>query len=227
MREFMANRLKWAVQILADLNMVAFLFTIGAVAVAAIFFSLLWFSYGGKWQAESAGILVLPLLLAVFSLIQAYDAYSPDADQPHIQKTGPLVPFKNYRYSKGRSSRTGLLACVAACGTNVPLMELDEPISDTLADTDKSKAWTVTYLGRKQWASTGDGYRYTAHPVVEIRDPSTNTQLFYIDTTRHWPRAIVLLFDALLCAAVVIVCVARTEKGAPSSDDENEDSPAK
>jgi len=207
--------------------MLAVLFTVGAVAIASILFSLLWFSYGGKWQADSGGILALPLLLAVFASIQAYTAYCPDADQPHIQRTGPFVPFKNYRYTTRRASHIGLLACINACGTNVPLMELDEPMLYTLGDMDKTKSWTVTYLGRKDWESTGTGNRYTAHQVVEIRDPSTNSQLFYIDTTRHWPRVVLLLFDALLCAAVVVVCVARTENGSGSSDDESGDSQPK
>jgi hypothetical protein len=209
-------------QFLADLNGATVFLTGLSVVLAAVFLRALWGSYSHRWPHESAGVLALLLGVAGFCFVSAYDAYCPDADQPHIGRTGPMTPFKRYFYDAGgrhSSRRTGLLVCVGPCNGDVPLMEFDEQIMNTLAGGFVSHPLTVTYLGRKEPADMGNGMAITAHPVVEIDDADTQERIFYIDTTRHWPRVFVLLTDALVCFSTFGLCIRRMGSDAQEDDE--------
>jgi hypothetical protein len=80
----------------------------------------------------------------------------------------------------------------------------------SLRTEDPSAPFTVTYLGRMEQADLRNGYQITAHPVVEIDETNTGERIFYVDTTRHWPRVIVLLADSLLCISTFIFCLTRS-----------------
>jgi hypothetical protein len=205
-------------QFLYDLDGLTVLLTGLSVALVFVILALLWVSYGGRWPKDG-GVLGLLLLVVLFSSIHAYKAYCPDADQPHIRKTGPVNPFKPYRYSTGRHSHgDGILECVGPCGKGVPLMEFNERATALVASRDASAPLTVTYLGRMENADIRNGYQITAHPVVEIEETTTGERIFYVDTTRHWPRVIVLLGDGLLCISTFVFCLMRVESGTPEDD---------
>jgi hypothetical protein len=156
-------------------------------------------------------VLGILLLVPVICSIIAYNAYCPDADQPHIRKTGTLTPFKAYKYPIGKNSHgEGILECVGPCGKGVPLMEFDQGLTWNVARIYGSLLLTVTYLGRMEQADIWNGYRITAHPVVEI-DDAAGQRIFYVDTTRHWPRVIVLLADGLICVLAFVFCMTRVE----------------
>jgi hypothetical protein len=204
---------------LSDLDGLTIFLTGISVVLVLVFLGLLWGSYGNRWPKENAGMLGLLLAVAIFCSVVAHTAYCPDADQPHIQRTGLITPFKSYAYSVGRhSTRTGILECVGPCGHDVPLMEFDALIMARLARRELSSGLTVTYLGRKELANIGSGYSITAHPVVEIDDASTSDRIFYIDTTRHWSRMIVLLTDALVCILTFVFCLVRVESASAEED---------
>lgn len=213
-----------AMQFLYDLDVLTVLLTGLCIALVCIILALLWISYGGKWPKDG-GVLGLLLLLAVFCSIHAYEAYCPDADQPHIRKTGPVNAFKPYRYRTGRRSyHEGILECIGPCGKGVPLMEFNERAIALVAERDTSAPLTVIYLGRMEKADILNGYQITAHPVVQIDDPATGDRLFYVDTTRHWPRVMCLLADDLICIVTFIFCLTRVESGSSESDSSSDQS---
>jgi hypothetical protein len=204
-------------QFLGDLDGITVLMTGVSVALVFVILALLWVSYDGRWPKDG-GVLGLLLLVVLFGSIHAYTAYCPDADQPHIRKTGTLTPFKRYRYPIGRHSHgEGILECVGPCGKGVPLMEFNQHATALVAGRDPSAPLTVTYLGRKEMADIWNGYVIAAHPVVEIDETTTGERIFYVDTTRHWPRVMVLLMDGLLCISTFVFCLMRLESG--SSED--------
>lgn len=211
-------------QFLYDLDGLTVLLTGLSVALVFVILALLWVSYGGRWPKDG-GVLGLLLLVVLFSSIHAFEAYCPDADQPHIRKTGAVNTFKPYRYSTGRHSYgVGLLECVGPCSKGVPLMEFRAHAAALVADRDPQSPLTVTYLGRIEEEDLRNGYQITAHPVVEIDETTTGERLFYIDTTRHWPRVIVLLADSVLCISTVVFCLTRVESGSAEKDDSSDSS---
>lgn len=208
-------------QFLADMNGLTVLLTGLSVLLVFVFLGLLWGSYGNKWPVENVRILGILLAAATFSFAFAYKAYCPDADQPHIQRTGPITLYKPYTYRVGKSGTGyGILVCVGPYSREVPLMEFDAHIKARLAHRDFSNALTLTYLGRKEPANIGNGYTITAHPVVQIDDPATGERIFYIDTTRHWPRVIVLLADALITLLTFWICIRKCGADAGSGEDD-------
>ena len=207
-----------AMQFLYDLDGLTVLLTGLSIALVCIILALLWTSYEGRWPKESGGVLGLLLLLTGFCSVHAYTAYCPDADQPHIRRTGILNPFKAYKYPVGKSSHgEGILECVGPCGKGVPLMEFNQGLTWSVAREYASVPLTVTFLGRMEQADIWNGYRITAHPVVEIDDES-GERIFYVDTTRHWPRVIVLLADGFLCICTFVFCLTRAESGTSQND---------
>jgi hypothetical protein len=214
-------------QFLADLDGLTFFLTGLSIVFVLVFLVLLWVSYEGRWPRESAGVPVALLALTVFCSVHAYTAYCPDADQPHIRRTGTLTPFRTYRYAVGKHSyRVGILECVGLCGNGVPLMEFNATATALIRGRNPSIPFTVTYLGRREQADIWNGYRITAHPVVEIDDSTTGDRLLYVDTTRHWPRVIVLLADGFLCILTFVFCMTRTESGSAEQDGSS-DEPAR
>jgi hypothetical protein len=205
-------------QFLGDLDGLTVILSGLSVILASVILGLLWGSYGGRWPKTGSRVLGLLLGVALLNCFPAYDAFCPDADQPHIRRTGALNPFKPYRYRVGKHSyNVGILECIGPCGKGVPLMEFNASITALVGTRDSSAPLTVTYLGRKDWADIWNGYRFTAHPVVEIDDFPTGERMFYVDTTRHWPRVIVLLADCLICILTSAFCLMRIDSG---SDDE-------
>jgi hypothetical protein len=210
-------------QFLGDLDGLTFLWTALCVLLAGLFLALLWVSYGNKWPSANARVLGLLLAVGVFGFVFAYNAYCPDADQPHIQRAGLITVYEPYTYTVGKgSTRSGLLVCVGPCGQGVPLMEFNQKVIASLKQRGYSIPLAVTYLGRRDDANIAHGFTIAAHPVVEIDDPATAERIFYIDTTRHWPRAIVLLFDALISLTTFGICIRTT--GASAGSDEEEES---
>jgi len=204
-------------QFLGDLDGLTIFMIVAAVVLAVAALAMLRVAFEGKWQPEGNTVLALLMFAAIFSFIHAYKAYCPDADQPHIRLTGPLSPYKIYRYSVGRRSyRLGMLECVDPCNTTVPLLEFNREAVQLIVGREPSARYTVTYLGRKENANLQNGYSITAHPVVEIQDPSGD-RIFYIDTTRHWPRTITLLAGGSMCIATVVLCLMSWK---PNTDDE-------
>jgi hypothetical protein len=158
------------------------------------------------------------MILPVFCFVHAYTAYCPDADQPHIRRTGPVHMFKPYRYPEGKHYDLGILECVGPCGKGVPLMEFNERATAAVVDRDPAAPLTVTYLGRMEQADLQNGYQITAHPAVEIDDAATGERIFYVDTTRHWPRVMCLLADGLICIVTFIFCLTHLESGSTQDD---------
>jgi hypothetical protein len=209
-------------QFLADLNAPTVLLTGLSALLVCVFLGLLWGSYGGRWPKESGRVLGFLLGVALICFLNAHDAYGPDADEPHIQRTGAINLFKPYTYSSGgrhSTTRHGLLMCVGPCDRNVPLMKFDAIVMASVSHRDLSSGYAVTYLGRKEQASIGNGYSITAHPVVEIDDTATGDRIFYIDTTRHWPRMILLAADALACIFTFVFCLIRSGSGTDVDDE--------
>jgi hypothetical protein len=209
---------------LSDLDGPTVLLTGLSFALASLVLALLWVSYGGRW-AGGGGILGLLLLPVFFSVPLAYEAYCPDADQPHIRRTGSVNAFKPYRYPTGRHSHAyGILECVGPCGKGVPLMEFNEQATALVNGKDSSLPLTVTYLGRIEQADLDNNYQITAHPVVEIDDTASGERIFYVDTTRHWPRVIFLLADVLICVATAAYCLTHVESNPSKSDSSSDQS---
>jgi hypothetical protein len=211
---------------LSDLNGTTVLLTGLSILFVCVFLRLLWGTYGNRWPKDDVWVLGLLLGVAFLCFLNVRDAYCPDADQPHIQRSGAINRFKPYTYAvpSGRHStvtRTGLLVCVGPYDHDVPLMEFDAAIMASVAHRDFPGGVTVTYLGRKEPADVGNEYAITAHPVVEIDDAATGARIFYIDTTRHWPRVIMLVADGLVCVLVFILCLARTRSGTAEDDGTN------
>jgi hypothetical protein len=98
-------------------------------------------------------------------------------------------------------------------------MEFDEHATPLVARREPASPLTVTYLGRKERAEIGNSQTITAHPVVEIDDSATGERIFYVDTTRHWPRAIVLGADALACLFTFVLCLMHVESRRPAKED--------
>jgi hypothetical protein len=172
-------------QFLGDLDGLTIMLTGFSVLFVPVCLGLLWSVYGGRWPKNSAIAPAFLVFVAIFSLMRAYRAYCPDADQPHIHKTGAVNPFKTYKYSTGKHSHhEGILECVGPCGQGVPLMEFNEHATALVAGRDPSVPLTVTYLGRKEQADIWNGYRIMVHPVVEIDDAATGERIFL---RRHNP----------------------------------------
>jgi len=210
-------------QFLSDLDGLTIFLTGMSIVFVIAFLVLMWNSYGGRWPKESVGVPVILVAITVFCSVHAYTAYCPDADQPHIRKTGTLNPFRTYRYRVGKHSyRTGILECVGPCGKGVPLMEFNQYATALVAGRNPSAPLTVTYLARKEWADVWNGYRFTAHPVVEIDDSATGERILYVDTTRHWPRVLFLLADDAICILTFAFCMTRIESGNAENDDSSD-----
>ena len=103
-------------------------------------------------------------------------------------------------------------------------MEFDERATAAVVDRDPSAPLTVTYLGRMEEADLQNGFQITAHPAVEIADTTTGERLFYVDTTRHWPRTIMLLADSLICIVTFVYCLKRVETGPSQADSSSDES---
>ena len=212
-----------AMQFLYDLDVLTVLLTGLTLALVSGILALLWISYEGRWPKDG-GVIVVLLFLVPFSLIHAYKSYCPDADQPHIRRTGPVHMFKPYRYPEGKHYDLGILECVGPCGKGIPFMEFDERATAAVVDRDPSAPLTVTYLGRMEEADLQNGFQITAHPAVEIDDSVTGERLFYVDTTRHWPRTIMLLADSLICIVTFVYCLKRVETGPSQADSSSDES---
>lgn len=221
-------------QFLGDLDGPTVILAGVSIVLACAFLGLLWGSYGGRWPRGNGAVLGVLLAIAFFCFVRIYDAYCPDADQPHIKLTGPITPFKNYNYkvSSGRhsSTRRGLLVCIGPYSAQVPLMEFNAGAMNSITGRDLSRDYTVTYLGRKEPADLGNGYAITAHPAVEVDDSISGERIFYIDTRRHWPRVIILVAGGLICLLTVVICLMRCrsvsagDDGSSSQDDGNDSS---
>jgi hypothetical protein len=148
----------------------------------------------------------LPLAFAFVCVMLARAAYCPDADLPHIRVSGWMWPVQSYTYHSGKGSYTGLIACVDTCDTLAPRLALDDTASRVLKNGRRGAAVSVVYLGREESEVTQGGISVTANPVVEIDNLDNGARLFYRDTRRHWPRAILLLFDALMLVAAFAFC---------------------
>ena len=211
-------------QFLTDLDGLTVLLTGLSLGLVTMILALLWVSYGGRWPKDGA-VLGLLLMPAFFSVLHAYEAYCPDADQPHIRRTGIVNAFKPYRYPTGRHSHGyGILECVGPCGKGVPLMEFNEHATALVKGRDPSLPLAVTYLGRMEGADLDNSYQITAHPVVEIDDAATRERIFFVDTTRHWPRVICLLADTLIYMLTIGFCLTHLESGTSESDSSSDQS---
>jgi hypothetical protein len=136
----------------------------------------------------------------------AWDAYCPDADQPHIRTTGWMWPVGGYTYHSGKSTRKGLIACINTCDDAAPRMALDEYAAYPFRHGPVSPGVSIIYLGRTEQEDIGNRQTISAHPVVEIDSLTDGTRLFYRDTTRHWPRVIVLLTDFAVGLGMMAIC---------------------
>jgi len=103
-------------------------------------------------------------------------------------------------------------------------MEFNEHATALVKGRDPSLPLTVTYLGRMEGADLDDNYQITAHPVVEIDDAATGERIFYVDTTRHWPRVVCLLADALICLLTIGFCFTHLESRTSKSDSSSDQS---
>jgi hypothetical protein len=209
-------------QFLADLDGFTIFLSVVNVLIAAVFLGLLWKSYDNRWPDENGRVLGFPLAIAAMALFFAYQAYCPDADQPHIHLSGQVIPFKTYTYQTRRARHTGILACIGACGRGVPVIEFDEGTSYLLTYRVHAQPVSVVYLARLEEANIGNGYVMRVHPVVEASNLATGEQLFYRDTARHWPRVFVLVGDALIGLVTFGICI-RTTGAKPRHDDGEED----
>jgi len=216
-------------QFFADLNGLVVFYTLFNIAIAVAFLVSLRSSYNHNWPRENGRALGVLLTAAAFPLFFVYDAYCPDADQPHIRVTGPAIPIKAYSYSTGgRHSvlRHGLLVCIGSYSPNAPALEFDRELTYLLKARIHDQPVTVVYLGRREQANIGSGYAMSSHPVVEIDDPLTGEQLYYIDTTRHWPRVIVLVADALIGLVTFLICIRSVGSKSESDKDDDQGSEA-
>jgi hypothetical protein len=160
---------------------------------------------------EDGFVIGILIFIMSFGSLRAYDSYCPDADQPHLRATGPVNQLKPYRYLEMRHWETGILGCVGPYGKGVPLMRFDERATALVANILPSVPLNVTYLARLERADTSDGQRFQAHPVVEVDDAATGDRIFYLDTTRHWPRVIILLGNIFICLLAFAFCLMRRE----------------
>lgn len=206
---------------LADLGGLTIFYTIVVVFLVSLYLTALYRSYGGKWPTGNGLALAILAALAFICGHNAWQAYCPDADQPHIRVTGPIVPFKEYTYSSHRARYKGILACIGPCGQNVPLLAFDEPATKKLSTMVQFQPLTVVYLARKQDAEIGGALMMRAHPVVEMDASDTGKQIFYIDTTRHRSRAIVLGFDSSLATLTILTCLLSAGVKAGSKEDDD------
>ena len=136
----------------------------------------------------------------------AWDAYCPDADQPHIRVNGSMWPVKSYTYHSGKNTYTGLIACINTCDNAAPRLALSEYAAYLFRHGPLKSSVSVIYLGRTEEEDIGNHRSLVAHPVVEIDGVPGGERLFYQDTTRHWPRVIVLLSDFALGLGMVAIC---------------------
>ncbi|HEY3706339.1 MAG TPA: hypothetical protein VGL22_14855 [Terracidiphilus sp.] len=144
--------------------------------------------------------------MVIVCLSIAWDAYCPDADQPHIRATGWAWPVESYTYHSGKSTHTGLIACINSCDDTDPRLALDEYAAYLFRHGAVRPGVSVTYLGRTEKENIGNIRTVPAHPVVEIDSVTDGRRLFYRDTTRHWPRVIVLLSDFVFGMGMMAVC---------------------
>ncbi len=147
----------------------------------------------------------LALALGIFCVISSYNAYCPDADEPHLLVRGWTWPIHSYTYHSGKSSYTGLIACANNCSNDAPRLELNHSASRALSRGPA--ALSIIYLGRTEEADIGNNKIVVAHPVVQIDDLGTGASLYYRDTLRHWPRVIILAMASLFSFASLGICI--------------------
>jgi hypothetical protein len=189
-----------------DLDSMTITLTVLTLVVSLAFFAFLADASRNKMPVKIGRPFAIPLVLVFACFAVAYDAYCPDADQPHIQVTGAVVPIRLYTYHAHKSVHTGLIACVDPCGgESAPLMKLDDLAKRQVDAVSASEQLTLVYLGRTDEVDIGDSQSMIAHPVVEVSSAYKGARLFYIDTTRHWSRVILLLADGLFGILAFII----------------------
>ncbi|MGB8259380.1 MAG: hypothetical protein WCE75_03470 [Terracidiphilus sp.] len=213
-----------AMNMLADLNAMTVTLTVLGLVLSLLSLGLTWRDYKNGWPIKMRGKGMLLIYLSACCLFFAWDAYCPDASQPHIRLTGAIRFVRQYTIHERRSSRTGFLGCIGDCGKAAPLLEFDPERMSGFSRAALARPLTVVYLGRQEGADVGE-YQISAHPVVEIDDAASGEQLFYIDTTRHWPRVILLLASTLLCWLTLWLC-SRMARTNPDPEDEESESRA-
>jgi hypothetical protein len=181
--------------VLSDIDANTWFLTALVFGVFAISLGLTWRSFRNEWKIQSSW-LGLGAILAVCPLFLVYDAYCPDADQPHIQVAGQAVPLRSYFYSEGKHTVEGTVIRVEARDIRSPQLELDRHASSILTGSHSPSRFRFIYLQRTEEANLRNGLALIAHPVVEVSDAETGERLFYVDTSRHWPRVILLVCDA-------------------------------
>ncbi len=168
---------------------------------------LTWRAWKEKRPIKFNRAFGIPLGLSLYCFPLAYDAYCPDADQPHIRYSGPVYPISRYTYHAGKSSHEGIICWIGAGSGTGTYLEFDEHAVTRVSRAHALGPLSVVYLGRAELAQVKTGSSPAAHPVVEIDDSVDGRRLFYRDTTRHWPRVIVLLTDALLGILSLVLCL--------------------
>ncbi|HTB98973.1 MAG TPA: hypothetical protein VK716_18330 [Terracidiphilus sp.] len=145
--------------------------------------------------------------LAIAYIFIAYEAYSPDADQAHLRIAGKTWSIHRYAYHRGKRAFTGNVVCVNDCSAGAPRLELSQRASQALNNGPANLS--LVYLGRTEDADIGNRQFIAAHPVVEIYDLASGKQLYYKDTHRHWPRAIVFGIASLFSFVSFGICLQR------------------
>jgi len=206
------------VQFLSDLNSEAIVLTVLSVVINLLVLGYTWSNFRDGSPITISRVYGLPLGLAAVCIFLAYEAYCPDADQPHVHLTGQVVRQQSYTYSSGKSTYIGTLVCMDSCTQDRPLLEFRSVVRKQLAQIEALPQVTVVYLGRTERADVVDGGKVTAHPVVEVDDAAGGTQFFYEDTTRHWPRVWVLMGDIALGCGTFALCLLMANKKRDSGD---------
>lgn len=209
---------------LDDLDSLTIALTVGTILLNLIYLFFMWRAREDGSPVKLGRQFGIPIALLVFCLFAAYDAYCPDADQPHIRIAGPVTPLGSYTYYTNKSKHHGLLACVNDCSHGAPTLEFSESATARLVHSGSLQFLTVVYLGRAEAVEANGTNNWVAHPVVEITDPASGTQLFYKDTTRHWPRVLVLLADALIGILAFLLFVRMSRSDSDQDEGDSSDS---
>lgn len=204
---------------LADLDGLTQTLTVVTILLNLLLVGIAWSKYING-EPRNLRYFVFGLSLSLFCIAQVRDAYCPDADQPHLRVTGGMTYLSSYTYHANKSRYTGAIVCVKDCSGNAPQMELSEIASRVLHGKQANDQLTVVYLKRVENPNTGNGTIMISHPVVEIDDPATGQQIYYKDTTRHWPRVIVLLANAMfgVLSFLLILWMGRQQSTTGESD---------
>jgi len=191
---------------LSDVSVGSAILSLLAIGASALSFALTWRDYRNGWKIAIRTKAIFLTLLLVLCIAAGWDAYNPDADQPHIRRTGRLIPkYPAIFHHRHDSDTHGVLACVDSCTGDVPLISMGQFLTQDWQNAGMQRPYTVVHLGRKDDVDIGSSLM-TAHPMVEMIDPTTGREMYYIDTTRHWSRLILLSTGALLCLLSLIVC---------------------